>query len=162
RAEAAVIARLQHPNIVRIYDVGEAAGRPYFVLEFVAGGSLAQRLEGTPQPARLAAQLVETLARAVHVAHTSGVIHPDLQAANILLEGTGLAIPATGKPSPRREDGATLNSWPLTAKITDFGVAKCADGDGNGEGPEARGLTVTGELLGTPNYMAPEQAAGAR
>src|SRR5262245_20805144 len=75
RDEAAVIARLQHPNIVQIYDVGEAEGRPYFVLEFVAGGSLAQYLHGTPQPMRPAAQLVETLARAVHAAHANGVVH---------------------------------------------------------------------------------------
>src|SRR5262249_44599863 len=71
RAEAAVIARLQHPNIVQIYDVGEAVGRPYFALEFVAGGSLAHHLDGTPQPVRPAAQLVETLARAVHAAHAN-------------------------------------------------------------------------------------------
>ena len=83
-----MIARLQHPNIVQIYDVGEAAGRPYFVLEFVAGGSLAQYLQGTPQPARPAAQMVETLARAVHAAHANGVIHRDLKPANILLEGS--------------------------------------------------------------------------
>src|SRR5262249_46384265 len=75
RAEAAALARLQHPNIVQIYDVGEAAGRPYFVFEFVPGGSLAQHLHGTPQPVRPAAQLIETLARAVHAAHASGVIH---------------------------------------------------------------------------------------
>src|SRR5262249_48870214 len=86
RAEAEALARLQHPNIVQIYDVGEAAGRPYFVFEFVAGGSLAQQLHGTPQPVRPAAQLVETLARAVHAAHDSGVIHRDLKPANILLQ----------------------------------------------------------------------------
>ena len=97
RAEAAVIARLQHPNIVQIYDVGEAAGRPYFVLEFVAGGSLAQHLQGTPQPARPAAQLVETLARAVHAAHANGVIHRDLKPANILLEGSGVRGQRSGK-----------------------------------------------------------------
>src|SRR3954453_8175135 len=90
RAEAAAIARLHHPNIVQIYDVGEAAGRPYFALEFVAGGSLAEQLQGTPQPARLAAQLVETLARAIHAAHANGVIHRDLKPANILLEGPGV------------------------------------------------------------------------
>src|SRR4051812_50066253 len=77
RAEAEALARLQHPNIVQIYDVGEAAGRPYFVLEFVAGGSLAEHLQGTPQPVRPAAQLIETLARAAHAAHRSGVIHRD-------------------------------------------------------------------------------------
>src|SRR5262245_66666303 len=71
RAEAAAIARLQHPNIVQIFDVGEAAGRPYFVLEFVAGGSLAENGRGTPHPVRPSAQLIETLARAVHAAHVS-------------------------------------------------------------------------------------------
>jgi eukaryotic-like serine/threonine-protein kinase len=160
RAEAAVIARLQHPNIVRIYDVGNAAGRPYFVLEFVPGGSLAQYLQGTPQPVRFAAQLVETLARAVHVAHVNGVIHRDLKPANILLEETEPGGSASGKSFPKREDGLTLTPSSLTPKITDFGVAKCAVDDD--EGLESRGLTVTGELLGTPNYIAPEQAAGAR
>src|SRR5215472_4464662 len=85
RAEAAALARLQHPNIVQIYDVGQAAGRPYFVFEFVAGGSLAQYLQGRPQPVRPAAQFVDTLARAVHAAHAQGVIHRDLKPANILL-----------------------------------------------------------------------------
>ena len=157
RAEAAVIARLQHPNIVQIYDVGEAAGRPYFVLEFVAGGSLAQHLQGTPQPVRPAAQLVETLARAVHAAHANGVIHRDLKPANILLEGSGVegsGVP--GRSFSRHSDPSPLTPSFLTPKITDFGVAKCAGGDG--EAPDLRGPTVTGELLGTPNYMAPEQA----
>ncbi len=154
RTEAAVIARLQHPNIVQIYDVGEAAGRPYFVLEFVAGGSLAQHLQGTPQPVRPAAQLVETLARAVHAAHANGVIHRDLKPANILLQRSEVR----GQRS--EEGGWSLRSdlCPLTSdlspKITDFGVAKCA----GGEEPDARGATVTGEILGTPSYMAPEQA----
>ena len=156
RAEAAVIARLQHPNIVQIYDVGEAAGRPYFVLEFVAGGSLAQHLQGTPQPARPAAQLVETLARAVHAAHANGVIHRDLKPANILLEGSGVRGQSAGGTSSLTPDPSPLTLSFLTPKITDFGVAKCAGGDG--EAPDLRGPTVTGELLGTPNYMAPEQA----
>jgi serine/threonine protein kinase len=156
RAEAAAIARLQHPNIVQIYDVGEAEGRPYFVLEFVAGGSLADHLQGTPQPARPAAQLVETLARAVHAAHAHGVIHRDLKPANILLEGTGAKGGRSGKTFPRHPDPPSLTASCLTPKITDFGVAKCAGGDG--EAPELRGPTVTGEFLGTPNYMAPEQA----
>src|SRR5262249_20234946 len=144
RAEAAMIARLRHPNIVQIFDVGEAVGRPYFVLEYVAGGSLAQHLKGTPQRARPAAQLVEALARAVHAAHTNGVIHRDLKPANILLEGSGVG---------GQSDGGTEF---LAPKITDFGVAKCAGGEANA--PDQRGPTVTGELLGTPSYMAPEQA----
>jgi serine/threonine protein kinase len=152
RAEAAALARLQHPNIVQIHEVGEAAGRPYFALEYVAGGSLAQHLHGQPQPVRAAAQLIESLARAVHAAHASGVIHRDLKPGNILLRD--------------ESDGGRLGGnelLPLTArlpslvpKITDFGLAKCAV---LGEASlNLRGPTVTGELLGTPNYMAPEQA----
>jgi serine/threonine protein kinase len=144
RAEAAVIARLRHPNIVQIYDVGEAAGRPYFVLEYVAGGSLAQHLQGAPQRSRPAAQLIETLARAVHAAHSSGVIHRDLKPANILLE----------RSSAGDQSGAGAAF--LTPKITDFGVAKCAGPDGGAA--NSRGRTMTGEILGTPGYMAPEQA----
>src|SRR5947208_3286681 len=75
RAEAEAAARLQHPNIVQLYEFGEVrsgdgAPRPYFALEFVSGGSLADRLDGTPQPARASAELVETLARAMHYAHS--------------------------------------------------------------------------------------------
>jgi serine/threonine protein kinase len=157
RAEAATLARLQHPNIVQIYDVGEAAGRPYFVFEFVAGGSLAQHLRGQPQPIRAASQLVETLARAVQAAHANGVIHRDLKPANILLksdEGDRLTDDKNSEPSdsfdPDRRSPFNL------PKITDFGLAKCI-GDED-EGPASHGLTVTGDLLGTPNYMAPEQA----
>jgi serine/threonine protein kinase len=152
RAEAAALARLQHRNIVQIYDVGEAGDRPYFVLEFVAGGSLAQHLRGTPQPARSAAQLIETLARAVHAAHASGVIHRDLKPANILLQDEREAAgDEAGDRSPRASRLASL-----VPKITDFGLAKFADGAW--EAPDFRGHTATGEVLGTPNYMAPEQA----
>jgi serine/threonine protein kinase len=154
RAEAAVIARLQHPNIVQIYDVGEAAGRPYFVLEYVAGGSLAQQLQGTPQPARAAAQLVEALAQAVHAAHTIGVIHRDLKPANILLEWSATKH-ESWKAFPRIAERPLTPPF-VNPKITDFGVAKSAGGDA--QTPDLHGPTVTGELLGTPNYMAPEQA----
>src|SRR5262245_7807733 len=85
RAEAEAIARLQHPPIVQVYEIGEHDGRPFFSLEFCAGGSLAQQLNGTPLPPREAAQLVETLARAVQAAHDKGVIHRDLKPANVLL-----------------------------------------------------------------------------
>ena len=161
RAEAAVIARLQHPNIVQIYDVGEVAGRPYFVLEFVAGGSLAQHLQGAPQPVRPAAQLVETLARAVHATHANGVIHRDLKPGNILLEKSEVRGGHRAKGSSiLTPDPSPLTSFCLIPKITDFGVAKCAGGDW--DKADLRGPTVTGELLGTPNYMAPEQAMASR
>jgi serine/threonine protein kinase len=148
RAEAAALARLQHPNIVQIYDVGEAGpARPYFVFEFVAGGTLAQHLRdsGAPRPPRAAAKLIETLARAVHAAHTNGVIHRDLKPANILL-------------CEQREGENSGDLASLIPKITDFGLAKCADEDDRGGHTECRRATVTGELLGTPSYMAPEQA----
>jgi WD40 repeat protein len=119
---------LQHPHIVQIYEVGEQQGRPYFSLEFVEGGSLAQKLAGTPLPARQAAQLVETVARGVHAAHERRIIHRDLKPANVLLTADG------------------------TPKITDFGLAKRVDA-----GP---GLTESGVIVGTPSYMAPEQAGG--
>jgi serine/threonine protein kinase len=152
RAEAAALARLQHPNIVQIYDIGETAGRPYFVFEFVAGGSLAQYLQGRPQPVRPAAQLVETLARAVHAAHANGVIHRDLKPANILLRDE---LEEAGGESPDLLP-LTVRLASLVPKITDFGLAKCAGGEG--DVPDPRGLTITGDLVGTPNYMAPEQA----
>jgi serine/threonine protein kinase len=165
RAEAAAIARLQHPNIVQIYDAGEAAGRPYFVLEFVDGGSLAHYLHGRPQPVREAAQLIETLARAVHVAHVNGVIHRDLKPGNILLQRdesreSRAECSKEGPAASGRSQRTPALDSPLSVlrpKITDFGLAKCAGGDEEVPGPP-RGPTVTGELLGTPNYMAPEQA----
>jgi WD40 repeat protein len=128
RAEAVTLARLHHPNIVQIYEVGEENGCPYLTLEYVEGGSLARKLAGTPLPARQAAALVETLARAVYYAHEHGVIHRDLAPGNVLLSADG---------SP---------------KVTDFGLARLLAGGAS--------RTATGEVLGTPSYMAPEQAAG--
>jgi len=127
RTEGEAIARLQHPNIVQIYEVGEQGGLPFFSLEFCGGGSLEKKLNGTPLPPQEAAALVETLARAMDAAHQKGVIHRDLKPANVLLA----------------EDG--------TPKITDFGLAKKLD--------EA-GQTASGAVMGTPSYMAPEQASG--
>jgi hypothetical protein len=103
RAEAEAVARLQHPNIVQVHDIGEDNGLPYFSLEFIDGGNLAQKLAERPLEPRHAAQLVETLARAVHYAHQRGVIHRDLKPANVLLTADGLP------------------------KITDFGLAKQVD-----------------------------------
>jgi WD40 repeat protein/tRNA A-37 threonylcarbamoyl transferase component Bud32 len=134
RTEAEAIARLQHPHIVQIYEIGEHAGLPYFSLEFCAGGSLEKKLGGTPLPPRPAAALVEALARAMQAAHDKGIIHRDLKPANVLLA----------------EDG--------TPKITDFGLAKKLDPE---PGAAATGaLTQSGSIMGTPSYMAPEQAGG--
>ncbi len=140
RREAEAAARLHHPHVVQIYEVGEAEGRPYLALEYVDGGSLDRRTAGTPQPAAAAARLVETLARAIHYAHERGVVHRDLKPSNVLLAACDLA--AGAKPQAAEE----------VPKITDFGLAKRLDG---GAGP-----TQSGDLLGTPSYMAPEQAEG--
>jgi serine/threonine-protein kinase len=135
KAEAEAVARLQHPNIVQIHEIGEAGGLPFFALEFVEGGSLAKRLAGRPLPPRDAAQLVGALADAMHLAHSRNLVHRDLKPANVLL--TGGADTPVGQCQP---------------KVTDFGIARQLDADS--------GQTQVGEVLGTPSYMAPEQAEG--
>jgi serine/threonine-protein kinase len=134
RAEAEAAARLQHPNIVQVYEVGEYEGRPFFSLEYVAGGTLAAHLAGKPLPARAAAELLRTLALAMHAAHERGIVHRDLKPANVLLA------------SPGRESGES----PIP-KVADFGLAKRL-GDSS--------MTQSGMVVGTPSYMAPEQARG--
>jgi WD40 repeat protein/tRNA A-37 threonylcarbamoyl transferase component Bud32 len=129
RAEAEAVARLQHPGVVQVFEVGEHEGRPYIALEFMEGGSLARRLTGEAMSPPAAGQLVESLARAVHHAHQRGVVHRDLKPANVLLTADG------------------------TPKVADFGLAKRLD---------AHGQTQTGAVLGTPRYMAPEQAGGKK
>src|SRR5262249_30465719 len=126
--EAEAVARLQHPNVVQIHDIGEANGEPYFALEYVEGGTLAGRLKGKPLPVKEAAGLVKTLAAAVHLAHSRNVVHRDLKPANVLLAADG------------------------TPKVADFGLAKQLDADA--------GQTQEGAIVGTPSYMAPEQAGG--
>jgi serine/threonine protein kinase/tetratricopeptide (TPR) repeat protein len=148
RREADALARHQHPNVVQIFEVGEQEGRPYLVLEFVEGGSLAQALNGSPQPPREAAQLVETLARAVHYAHQQGIVHRDLKPANVLLASGGWEHP----DALTRSGGSHPPLAGLVPKITDFGLAKRLGGEA--------GWTQTGAILGTPSYMAPEQALG--
>ena len=128
RAEARAVARLRHPNIITIHAIGEHEAQPYLVLEFAAGGSLAERLIEKPMTPREAAVLLETLARAVHAAHQAGVVHRDLKPSNILLTADGVP------------------------KVSDFGLAKLMDADG--------GRTVTGQVMGSPSFMAPEQAEG--
>jgi serine/threonine-protein kinase len=133
--EAEAVAKLRHPNIVQVYDVGDVDGRSYFTMEFIEGGSLAKKLAGTPQPAKQAAQLVATLAGAMQAAHESGIVHRDLKPANVLLTADG----TPDSPTP---------------KIADFGIARRLEGT---EGPN---LTLEGTPIGTASYMAPEQALG--
>jgi WD40 repeat protein len=155
RLEAELAARVRHPHIVQVYEVGSHDGRPFLALEWVEGGSLAGRLDGTPWPPGEAAALIETLAGAIHVAHSEGVVHRDLKPANILLQRSEVGgQKSDGVPaSASRSDLCPLTSG-LCPKITDFGLAQPTEG----------GLTLThsGFLVGTPGYMAPEQAAGQR
>src|SRR5262249_22251571 len=127
RIEAEAVAKLRHPNIIQVYDIGEVGGLPFVALELLEGGGLDAALGGTPQPGRPAATLVATLGRAVHEAHRAGIVHRDLKPSNVLFARDG------------------------TPKITDFGLAKSLD--------EA-GPTETGQVLGSPSYIPPEQARG--
>jgi tetratricopeptide (TPR) repeat protein len=145
RAEAEAVAALKHPHIVQIYEFGEQAGRPYFSLEFMDGGSLAGWLQGTPQAPPQAARLLEALARGVAQAHEHGIIHRDLKPGNVLLARSE-ADPAVRLGTETGETGS------FEAKITDFGVAKHSE--------RRSGQTRSGAVLGTPCYMAPEQASG--
>jgi tRNA A-37 threonylcarbamoyl transferase component Bud32 len=127
-AEAEAVAAVKHPHVVQVYDYGEANGRPFLAMEYLPGGSLADRLErsGRLDP-KAAAELVATLAAAVNAAHDLGIVHRDLKPGNVLYD-------EYGQP-----------------KVTDFGLAKRGGGSN---------LTVTQVVMGTPAYMAPEQARG--
>jgi serine/threonine protein kinase/tetratricopeptide (TPR) repeat protein len=157
RIEAEAVARLQHPNIVQIFEIGEwqpesgGPPLPYFTLEYVAGGSLSDHLDGRPQPARAAAQLMETLTRAVHAAHVQGIVHRDLKPANILLQDDGATTghDADSSVTPAASFILRPTTFP---KITDFGLARRLE--------DSSGHTQRGDVMGTPGYMAPEQASG--
>jgi len=126
--EAEAIARLQHASIVQIRHIGDADGLPFLELEFVAGGSLDQQLDGTPWPPTRAAHLAEQVALGVAEAHREGIVHRDLKPSNVLLAADG------------------------TPKVSDFGLAKILDSQS--------GLTGSESVMGSPSYMAPEQAQG--
>ena len=128
RLEAEAAARLEHPGIVPIHEVGERDGQCYFSMKFIEGGQLDEVVRRTPMSIRQAAELIAKVARTVHYAHEHGILHRDIKPGNILLD---------------------RNREP---HLTDFGLARLVEADS----------TVTGtlEVLGTPSYMAPEQAAG--
>jgi tetratricopeptide (TPR) repeat protein len=151
RIEAEAVARLQHPNIVQIYEVGQQDGRPFFSLEYVDGGSLDKLQARTLMPARQAAALVETLARAMHYAHQRGVVHRDLKPANILLQNANCKMQNANLPEDNLQF-AFCNLHFAIPKISDFGLAKRLD--------VGTDKTRSGLILGTPSYMAPEQAGG--
>ena len=127
-AEAQAVAAIEHPNIVRIFEIGEYADMPFCSLEYLSGGSLAKLIGGKPQPVAEAARILTTLASAMEVAHKRGIVHRDLKPANVLIAADG------------------------TLKVTDFGLVKRLEDDSS--------QTRSGSILGTPNYMSPEQAKG--
>jgi tRNA A-37 threonylcarbamoyl transferase component Bud32 len=138
RSEAEAVARLQHPHVVAVHAWGEHDGAPFFALEFCGGGSLRDQLPGRPQPPAEAARLVEKLARAVQAAHEQGIVHRDLKPANVLL-------------APAGDEPALNTPWGIP-KVGDFGLCRCFESEVQ--------RTTEGEILGSPAYMAPEQAEG--
>jgi serine/threonine protein kinase len=152
--EAEAVARLHHPNVVQIYEVGEQDGQPYLALELVDGPSLGEKLADGPLLPRDAAELVAALARAVAHAHSRGVIHRDLKPTNVLLGMQSAECRMQNETSGQMPDGSfcILHSALYIPKITDFGLAKYAEG--------SQGVTMSGAVIGTPSYMAPEQTVG--
>ncbi|MDA7978490.1 MAG: serine/threonine protein kinase [Pirellulales bacterium] len=130
RSEAQAAARLEHPNVVPVYEVGECEGRPFYTMKHIEGTTLAQRLVDGPLPPREAGEILLSVAQAIQFAHANGVLHRDLKPSNILLDESGRAY------------------------VSDFGLAKQVD--------RSASLTRSGAIMGTPSYMAPEQAAGNR
>ncbi len=142
--EAEAVARINHPNVVQIYGLGNNEGQPYLLLEYIAGGTLADRLQARPQPPREAAAFSAKLARAIHFAHQKQVVHRDLKPRNILLTEELQQADAASK--------LAIDDMPLSMlapKIADFGLAKLMDGNSQ--------WTRTDQVIGTPTYAAPEQ-----
>jgi len=151
RREVDALAWVRHPNLVRIFEIGEYHGRPFFAMEYVSGGSLDRLLAQGPLTPGPAARLMATIARGMQAAHTNGIIHRDLKPANILLTAE-CDVPSaeTENKDQRYSSLRPPHSEFPTPKIADFGLAKHRH--------RRQRHTQTGAILGTPHYMAPEQA----
>jgi len=139
RGEAESAARLHHPHVTAVYEIGDHEGQPFFSMQFVEGTTLARRIAEGPLPAREAASLLLPVCRAIAEAHRQGLLHRDLKPSNILIDRTGHPF------------------------VSDFGLAKRVTADKDDGDEQTRSLlTHSGAIVGTPGYMAPEQAAGNR
>jgi eukaryotic-like serine/threonine-protein kinase len=153
-SEASVVSKLQHPNIVQVYEIGSAGQEQFFSMELVAGGSLADYLQGSTVSARLAAKLVNVLSRTIAYAHAQGIVHRDLKPANILLAPSDRPEALQlDRPIARDLLGKSLDIITIEPKIADFGLAKQLRSTDE--------LTANGALLGTPSFMAPEQVTAS-
>jgi serine/threonine-protein kinase len=166
RRETVALGCLRHPNIVQVHDAGDIDGRPYFTMELIEGGSLAQRLSGTPQPARQTAALVAMLAEAVQAAHQYGIVHCDLKPANILLTADGTPKISDFGLARRLEGGAGLTQTGVPRGTPSYMAPEQARGDTRAMGPavDVYGLgAILYELLtGRPPFRAETPTATLR
>lgn len=150
--EAAAAAALDHPGIVPVYEVGERRGQHFYAMAFVSGPSLASVVAHGPLASREAAHLLLNVTQAVAHAHQHGVIHRDLKPRNVLLARLSSEPAGTSRSGATRLHPVRREAGVFEPKITDFGLAKQTEGGSD--------LTSTGQIIGTPSYMPPEQAAG--
>ncbi len=156
--EVQAAAQLDHPGIVPLYEVGQwqpdgdSEPLPYFAMGYVEGTTLAHRLLQGPLPPEEAALLIRQVAEAIHYAHQQGIVHRDLKPANILLPEASQTAATTGSSASRGSSSSLEGNLDAYPKVSDFGLAKRMDADSE--------LTRTGQVMGTPNYMPPEQARG--
>jgi serine/threonine protein kinase/WD40 repeat protein len=160
QSESEAAAALEHPNIVPVYRVGSFDGQPFFTMKMVRGGSLKEALESGPMTPTESARIALAIARGVAFAHQRLILHRDLKPANILLdsnstEGSSSNGASTAKTSTSSDSTGSHSADGLPVPmISDFGLAKQLDSD------DDQSLTMTGAVLGTPRFMAPEQALG--